>query len=55
MVESSQVLEQLVDNLLKGKIRIVDLTQTLQPSTPIIPLPPEFENTWPFQLEEISK
>ena len=55
MVESSQVLEQLVDNLVKGKIRIVDLTQTLQPSTPIIPLPPEFENTWPFQLEEISK
>jgi kynurenine formamidase len=54
MVESTQVLAQLVDNLQQGKIRIVDLTQTLQPSTPIIPLPPEFENTWPFQLEEIS-
>lgn len=54
MHESNQILAQLVENLVNGKIRVVDLTQTLQPSTPIIPLPPEFGNTWPFQLEEIS-
>ncbi len=35
-------------------IRIVDLTQTLKPSTPVIALPPEFGQTNPFSTASIS-
>jgi kynurenine formamidase len=34
---------------------VVDLTQTLRPSTPIIQLPAEFAQTSPFRIEEISR
>lgn len=36
-----------------GKIRVVDLTQTLRPSTPVIALPPPFGATDPFSIENI--
>lgn len=51
---SSQVLAQLVGALGDGSVKVVDLTQTLRPSTPIIQLPPEFAQSSPFRLEEIS-
>lgn len=49
------VLGAFVQALASGSIRVVDLTQPLQPDTPVIQLPPEFGKSWPFRLEEISK
>ena len=51
---SSAILAQLVGALADGGVRVVDLTQTLRPSTPIIQLPAEFAQTSPFRIEEIS-
>ena len=39
----SNVLTELVSALANGSVRVVDLTQTLRPSTPVIQLPPEFD------------
>ena len=36
------VLNQLVDALVRGDVKVVDLTQPLGPSTPVIGLPPIF-------------
>jgi kynurenine formamidase len=55
MSQSAQTLTQFVAGLAAGTIRVVDLTVPLQPSTPIINLPPPFANSKPFSLEEISK
>jgi kynurenine formamidase len=52
---SSDILERLVAALGTGEIRVVDLTQTLRPSTPIIQLPPQFAPSSPFRMEEISR
>ena len=49
------VLAQLAQALASGSIRVIDLTQPLEPTTPTIQLPPEFGKSWPFSLEEISK
>ena len=38
-----------------GRIRVVDLTQTLTPEFPQIALPPEFGQCWPFRIEEVSR
>jgi kynurenine formamidase len=38
-----------------GQIRIVDLTHTLSPDFPSIPLPPELGQPWPFRIEELSR
>ena len=48
-------LAALVADLAAGRIRIVDLTQTLSPDTPPIVLPPELGQSWPFRREEISR
>jgi kynurenine formamidase len=52
---SDLVLDQLVTDLLAGRIRIVDLTQTLSPEFPQIVLPPELGQAWPFRIEETSR
>ena len=39
---SGSVLTQLVEELNVGRIRVVDLTTTLGPGTPVIDLPPIF-------------
>jgi kynurenine formamidase len=49
------VLSQFAEALMKGSIRVVDLTQPLDATTPVISLPPEFGQSRPFQLEEISR
>jgi len=49
------ILAGFVQALASGAIRVIDLTQPLDASTPIIQLPPEFGKSWPFELEEISK
>lgn len=50
----SKVLQQLIDELRTGKLRVIDLTQPLSSETPILPLPPQFANTPGFELRELS-
>lgn len=50
----SDVLMKLAKSIAKQKIKIIDLTQTLRPSTPVIQLPPPFAPTRPFEISEIS-
>ncbi len=38
-----------------GGLRVVDLTQTLDPDFPTIVLPPELGQSQPFRIEEISR
>jgi hypothetical protein len=40
--------------LADGSVRVVDLTQTLKASTPVIQLPPPFAPSDPFRISEIS-
>ena len=42
-------------DLVAGKIKVIDLTQTLSPDFPTIALPPEFGQCAPFRMEEISR
>jgi len=48
------ILAQLVDELSSGSLEVVDLTQPLSPETPILPLPPQFQNTPRFRMWELS-
>ncbi|MCW5770481.1 MAG: cyclase family protein [Rhodospirillaceae bacterium] len=48
-------LAQLAADLATGRVRVVDLTQTLSPDFPTITLPPEMGQAWPFRIEEISR
>ena len=50
----TDVLMRLAEALATGAVRVIDLTQTLQPSTPVIQLPPQFGASNPFRIEEIS-
>jgi kynurenine formamidase len=52
---SENILSQFARALAKREIKVIDLSQPLEPGTPIIQLPPEFGKSWPFRLEEISK
>ena len=49
------VLHEFAAQLGAGKIRVVDLTQTLSPEFPSISLPPEMGQAWPFRIEEVSR
>lgn len=51
----STLLIELASAIAEGKIRIVDLTQTLRHSTPVIQLPPPFAPSAPFRMTEISR
>ena len=46
----SNVLLQLVQELNAGRLRVVDLTQPLSPATPLLALPPQWNNTPAFRL-----
>ena len=48
-------LAQLATALASGKVRVVDLTNTLSPDFPVIVLPPEFGQCAPFRMEELSR
>jgi kynurenine formamidase len=52
---STPILAQFMTELLSGRVRLVDLTQTLTPEFPTIVLPPEFGQAAPFRIEEISR
>jgi len=51
----SGVLRQLVDELNRGTVRVVDLTQPLGPSTPVIALPPTFAASPGATIDVISR
>jgi kynurenine formamidase len=55
VTKPSATLTNLVEQLLKGTIRVVDLTVPLEPATPVINLPPIFAPSKAFSLEEISR
>jgi kynurenine formamidase len=48
------VLTDLVASLDDASIEVVDLTAPLSSTTPILTLPEQFGQTWPFELTEIS-
>ena len=52
----SNPLMDVAAGLMSGSIKVVDLSVTLNPETPILQLPEEFgwKNAWPFSMEEIS-
>ena len=51
---AKDTLVKLAKAIAKSKIRVIDLTQTLRPSTPVIQLPPQFAPSNPFSISEIS-
>jgi kynurenine formamidase len=48
------VLSLLVEELNSGRVKVVDLTQSLGPDTPVIDLPPMFAPSPPLSVENIS-
>jgi kynurenine formamidase len=48
-------LSDFAADLLAGRIKVIDLTQTLSPDFPTIALPPEFGQCAPFRMEQISR
>jgi len=51
----SDVLARLIDELAAGRLRVIDLTQPLGPSTPVIGLPPMFASSPGVTIETISR
>ena len=49
------VLDQLVEALNRGALRVVDLTQALGPATPVIGLPPMFAASPGVTIDVISR
>jgi kynurenine formamidase len=49
------ILAGLVASLRTGSIEVVDLTAPLSEETPVIALPPDHGQPWPFQREVISR
>jgi kynurenine formamidase len=52
--QQASVLAQLLEELNKGNLRVVDLTTPLGPDTPVIDLPPMFAPSPPVSISEIS-
>ena len=50
-----QVLMRLMDDLVAGRLKVVDLTQPLGPDTPVIELPPLFAASPGVTIEVISR
>ena len=48
-------LQAFASDLAQGRIRVVDLTQTLSPDFPALVLPPQFAQVWAFKQERISQ
>ena len=49
------ILGGLAMALATGAVRVVDLTQPLEPTTPVLQLPPEFVQNPPFEIEVLSE
>src|SRR5215470_5689594 len=54
MMSGTTVITQLAAAIASNAVRVVDLTQTLRPSTPVIKLSPKFAPSNPFTMTEIS-
>lgn len=54
MASNVGTLTALITDIAGGRIKVVDLTQPLSPDTPVIQLPPEFAESPPFSIEELS-
>jgi len=54
-MNGSSVLGAFADLLASGGIKVVDLTQPLEPKTPILSLPPQFAQNPPFEIEVLSE
>ncbi len=54
-MQGSELLESLVTAMASGSVKVVDLTQPLEPKTPVLQLPPEFVQNPPFEIHELSK
>ena len=52
---STTVLSDLALALASGKVRVIDLTNTLSPDFPVIVLPAEFGQCAPFRMEKLSR
>ncbi|MEQ8514248.1 MAG: cyclase family protein [Chromatocurvus sp.] len=54
---ATSILGEFAIALANGSIKVVDLTSTLEPDTPTLPLPTEFGwgQSWPFSMETISR
>jgi kynurenine formamidase len=52
---SNSILTQLLAELNAGRLRVVDLTTSLGPDTPVIDLPPQFAPSPGLTLTEISR
>jgi kynurenine formamidase len=52
---STTVLSDLAEQLARMQVRVVDLTAPLSDDTPVIKLPPERGQPWPFRREVISR
>jgi kynurenine formamidase len=51
---AKDILVKLAKAIAKHRVQVIDLTQTLRPSTPVIQLPPPFAPSDPFSISEIS-
>jgi kynurenine formamidase/2-keto-3-deoxy-L-rhamnonate aldolase RhmA len=51
---SADLLMNVAAAIANGRIKVIDLTQTLRPSTAVIALPPPLANSNPFRISEIS-
>lgn len=54
-MQNPSLLGSLAVALASGKIKVIDLTQTLSPEFPQIALPPEMGQCSPFRIEEVSR
>ena len=52
---AAESLAAFMGAVAEGRLRVVDLTQTLDPDFPTIVLPPELGQSQPFRIEEISR
>lgn len=55
MTDSGDLLNGLALALVSGAIKVVDLTQPLEPATPVLRLPAEFVQNPPFEIEVLSE
>lgn len=55
MSDATTILTQLAAALRDERIKVVDLTQPLEPDTPVIELPPSFAPSPGFSMETISR
>ncbi len=54
-MSGADILTNLVGAMASGAVKVVDLTQPLEPSTPVLQLPAEYVQNPPFELHELSK